>query len=938
MIVIACLHAASAFSQTVPSGVKKISSVEGLTEYAFPNGLRVVLFPDQSNPKVTVNMTILVGSRHEGYGETGMAHLLEHLLFMKTTGGRDIKKELTGHGAQWNGSTSYDRTNYYETVTASDENLRWALSLEADRLVNSIMDKAMLDTEMTVVRNEFERGENSPDRVLRERVVATAYLWHNYGKSTIGARADIENVPIDRLAAFYRKYYQPDNAVLVVAGQFDQSKALSLVAETAGRIARPARKLDQTYTAEPVQDGERYVSLRRVGDGQSIMAVYHTPAAAHPDSAALEVLAGIMTGGGGFRGSGAVATGRLSKALVDNKKAVSARMSSSQLHDPGFMTVSAQLSKEQSLPEARRVLIDTVENLAKEPPTKEEVERVKTRMLRAAEMQMTNSQSVALNLSEWASMGDWRLLFLNRDRIKNVTPEDVVRVAKTYLIASNRTIGEFIPEANPVRAEVPSAPDLNVLLKDYKGGISIAAGESFDPTPANVEKKLKREQIGGLKVVTLPRKTRGGTVSALLEMHFGNENSLAGKTAAAQIAGGLLMRGTQTRTREQIQDAMDKLKARIMVSGGGGGEFSGGRRGGGGGGAATSISDAAASIETNKENLIGALKLAVEMLREPKFADSDFEQVRQQRIAGIENGRSEPATIATQELSRRLSPYTKGDVRYVPAIDETIAELKRVTLDDVKKFHSQFYGASNGELVLVGDFDQDAVRKAVSELLGGWKSASGFRRMTSRYRKTEPVNLKIETPDKTNAQFEAGLRMQLTDADPDYPAMLLANQMFGGSLGARMPNRIRNVEGLSYSVRSSFAASTPGDSALFSAMAISAPANTPKVEASFMDELRKTLKIGFTADEVEKQKKAYHDQQTVGRSQEQSLIRRIASLEQLGRTMMWDEQLEAKIQALTVDRINAAFRRGIDPDAISIVKAGDFKKAAPAATHNDPRP
>jgi zinc protease len=922
LIVAFCLQTA-AFSQILPAGVKKIASVEGLTEYTYPNGLRVVLFPDQSNPKVTVNMTILVGSRHEGYGETGMAHLLEHLLFMKTTGGRNIKNELTGHGATWNGSTWYDRTNYYETVTASDENLRWALSLEADRMVNSMMSKSMLDTEMTVVRNEFERGENSPERVLRERVVATAYLWHNYGKSTIGARADIENVPIDRLAAFYRKYYQPDNAVLVVAGKFDESKALRLVAETAGRIPHPARKLDQTYTSEPVQDGERFVALRRVGDGQSIMAVYHTPAAAHPDSAALEVLAGIMTGG--VRGGG-VATGRLSKALVDNKKAVSVRMSSEQLHDPGFILVSAQLSREQSLAEARRVLLDTLENLAKEPPSKDEVERVKTRILRAAEIQMTNTQSLALNLSEWASMGDWRLLFLNRDRIRNVTPEDVVRVAKTYLISSNRTIGEFIPETNPVRAEVPSTPDLQVLFKDYKGGESIAAGESFDPTPANIEKRLKRDKVGGLKIVTLPRKTRGGTVSAVLDLHFGDEHSLAGKSAAAQIAGGLLMRGTQTKTREQIQDAMDKLKASITVSGGGGGGFAGGRRGGGGG-ASSSISDAVASIETNKENLIGALKLAVEMLREPKFADSDFEQMRQQRIAAIENGRSEPSMLATHELSRRLSPYPKGDVRYVPAIDETIAELKKVTLDDVKKFHSQFYGASNGDLVLVGDFDQAAVRKAIAEMLGGWKSVTPFRHLTSVYKKTEPVNLKIETPDKQNAEFEAGVRLQMADTDPDYPAMLLANQMFGGSLGARMPNRIRNVEGLSYSVRSSFAASARGDSALFSAMAISAPANTPKVEASFMDELRKTLKSGFTAEEVEKQKKAYHDQQIVGRSQEQMLIRRIASLEHLGRTMKWDEQLEAKIQALTVEQINAAFRRRINPDAITIVKAGDFAKA-----------
>src|ERR1700694_6197342 len=225
-----------ALSQTLPQGVEKKASLGGITEYTYPNGLRVLLFPDPSSPKVTVNMTYLVGSRHEGYGETGMAHLLEHMNFILSTHDRNIKKELTDHGAQWNGTTDYDRTNYFETVTASDENLKWALGLEADRMVHMRMEKALLDTEMTVVRNAFERGEDSAQNILEERVIATAYLWHNYGKPVIGSRADIERVPIERLAAFYRKYYQPDNAVLVIAGQFDAAKALAMVAGTVGEI------------------------------------------------------------------------------------------------------------------------------------------------------------------------------------------------------------------------------------------------------------------------------------------------------------------------------------------------------------------------------------------------------------------------------------------------------------------------------------------------------------------------------------------------------------------------------------------------------------------------------------------------------------------------------------------------------------------------------
>src|SRR4051794_12491810 len=218
------LAAISAFSQQLPQGVTKLTSVEGIDEFALPNGLHVLLFPDQSKPKVTVNMTYLVGSRHEGYGETGMAHLLEHMLFKETKTGRDVKKELSDRGADFNGSTSQDRTNYFETVSATDDNLKWALGLEAERMTGMKMEKALPDTEMTVVRNEFEMGENSPDRILDQRVMEAAYTFHAYGRSTIGSRSDIENVPMERLDAFYKKYYQPDNALLTVAGHLDRAE------------------------------------------------------------------------------------------------------------------------------------------------------------------------------------------------------------------------------------------------------------------------------------------------------------------------------------------------------------------------------------------------------------------------------------------------------------------------------------------------------------------------------------------------------------------------------------------------------------------------------------------------------------------------------------------------------------------------------------------
>ncbi|HYP14638.1 MAG TPA: pitrilysin family protein, partial [Bryobacteraceae bacterium] len=312
------LHASLVAAQNAPSiskGVQKVTSVEGITEYRLDNGLKVLLFPDPTKNTVTVNITYLVGSRHENYGETGMAHLLEHLVFKGTPKHPDIPKELASHGSRPNGTTWYDRTNYFESFDATDENLRWALDLEADRMVNSFIAKKDLDSEMTVVRNEFESGENSPDRVLNQRTVAAAYLWHNYGKSTIGAKADLENVPIDRLQAFYRNYYQPDNAVLLVAGKIDEAKTIAMVNEYFGKIPRPERKLQPTYTLDPVQDGERTIVVRRVGDVQLMHLAYHVPDGAHPDFAAITVLSDLMS---------RPPSGRLYKALVETKKAAAA--------------------------------------------------------------------------------------------------------------------------------------------------------------------------------------------------------------------------------------------------------------------------------------------------------------------------------------------------------------------------------------------------------------------------------------------------------------------------------------------------------------------------------------------------------------------------------------------------------------------------------------
>jgi len=899
-LIAGLLLAAAAYSQSLPQGVQMVTKVEGITEYSLRNGLHFLLFPDASQPKVTVNITYLVGSRFEGYGETGMAHLLEHMNFIQTSTRTNIKKEITDHGAQFNGTTDYDRTNYFETVNSTDENLQWALGLEADRMINTRIEKALLDKEMTVVRNEFEMGENDPGNILSERVMESAYLWHAYGHPVIGNKSDIEKVPIGNLAEFYKKYYQPDNALLLVAGKFDEAKALAWIVEDFAKIPRPERKLEAPYTVEPTQDGERSVTLRRVGDTQYVMALYHTPAATHPDDAPVQVLAGVL---------GDTPSGRLYKALVDNKKAVEANMASAEQHDPGFIMATAQLQPGQSVDEARKIVLDTIEGFVKEPPSKEEVDRVKTRLLKNIELAMANSQYVAMMLTEYAAQGDWRMLFLERDRIKQVTPEDVLRVGKAYLKESNRTLGEFIPTKAPDRAEIPATPELAATFKDFKGGEAVVAGEVFDPSNANIDSRVTRGKMtNGLKVTLLPKKNRGGTVVANLRVRFGDEKSLFGKSAVAQLVGAVLMRGTKNKSRQQIQDEMDKLKAQINVSG--------------------SVNNASVEIQTVEANLTGALRLAAEILREPSFPEAEFEQVRQQLIASIEEGRSEPQTLAVQALQRRInSIYPRGDVRYVGTVDEEIEDLKKATLDEAKEFYRQFYGAAEGEFTVVGQFDKAEIQKTGEELFGNWKGAAPYARILSPYRRVEPENVKIETPDKQNALSVAGQMFKMSDEDPDYPAMIMANYILGGTFSARLVARIRSKEGLSYGVGSQVTVPTKDDGAMFFAYAISNPENAPKVEASFMDEVALTIKGGFTPEELAAAKKAWAEERRVSRSQDEPLEGLLAARARWGRTMQFDQDLENKVSALTLDQVSAALGKAISTARLIYVKAGDFKKA-----------
>ncbi len=901
-VLVLCLTAMPLPAQELPDGVTREASVEGITEYRLENGLRFLLFPDQSKQQVTVNITYLVGSRHEGYGETGMAHLLEHLVFKGTPNHPDIPAELTEHGAFPNGTTWFDRTNYFETFPATDENLEWALDLEADRMVNSFISAEDLESEMTVVRNEWESGENQPTGVLRKRVMSAAFDWHNYGNSTIGARADLENVPIERLQAFYRKYYQPDNAILVVAGRFEVERALELVAEKFGVIPRPdrtgANALFDTYTAEPAQDGERIVRLERVGDTQLVMAVHHVPSGAHEQFAAVEVLTHIL---------GVEPSGRLYRNLVEPGLAASVFASSLQLNEPGVLTAAVEVRKEDSLEAAAEALFATFEEVAARPPTDEEVERAKTDYLSRIELAFNNPQRIALDLSEWASMGDWRLFFLHRDRLEKVTAEGVHEVAQTYLRDSNRTVGYFHPtDTAPERAEIPEPPDVAALVADYTGREAVAEGEAFDPTPANIDRRTRTFELSnGVKVALLPKETRGDSVTFDLAFRHGTEARLMGRATAGDLAGSMLMRGTKNRSRQEISDELDRLKAQGGVSGG--------------------ALIASGSLTTVRENLVPALRLVAEFLREPAFDAKEFDLLREERLAAIESRRSEPMAQVPMAMSRHFSPWPSDHPRYSPTFDEQIERLGAATVEEARDFWASFYGAEGGTIAVVGDFDADEVAGVLEELFGDWQAREPYERVADPWHEVKTVSVDLETPDKTNAMMMAAASFAMRDDDEDYPALVMANHMLGGGfLSSRLATRIRQEEGLSYGVGSQVAAPSLDDSALFVAYAIFAPENADKVVEAFRDEVQKALEGGFAEEEFEAARRGYLDRQQNGRSQDRALASMLNGNLFVGRTMAFTAAQEQAIAELTLSEVNEALRRHISLENVSIFRGGDF--------------
>lgn len=894
-------------TNNTPTTETKVSAgpvLNGIGSYTLSNGLQLFLIPDDSKPNTTVMVDYFVGSRDELYGESGSAHLLEHMLFLGTPKVPTPRDEFRRRGMGQNATTSSDRTLYYENFSANDDNLEWALMMEADRMTHASVTPASLAKEMTVVRNELERGENSPSNLLYQRLLASAYRYNKFREPTIGNRSDVENVNLDRLRSLYQRYYRPDNAAVAIVGSFDKTKALAWVQQYLGAIAKPATPIERRRSVEPAQDGERSVTLRKSGELPLLMLGYHVPSSPHPDNLALSVLRYLI--------SNAV-DGRIQKLLVERKLALGGSASSTDSQgEPGLFTVTLVLPKAADLPAMETTLQKLIEQDLMTSIKDEEIERAKAAYASSIHNALNNPSTLASIALSSAQHGDWRLGFYEIDQLEKVSAADVRRVASTYLLAANRTTGRFIPTDASSKVDIPAAPDLSADLKQYQGHNIITEGEKFEPTVANIASRTLTGQLSnGLKYALLPRKLRGEKVYARLTLRFGDEKTTFGLATSGADLNDVFGKATQYRDRVALASEFNKLKSSATFT-----AFEQGL---------------SASLNSERTQFDAALKEFRDWLREPVFnqSDVDIKKNRQLESLAATEKTTDPATLASRKLSDYFAAdFPRGDLRHHNSLKEQREDVERTSLDGMKRFYQDFYGVNEGEMIIVGDFDPAATITKLEALFGDWAKTKPFHHASVPFRDVPPAYFSTQTDDKANAIYLARANHPVGELHADRLAMSVANSLLGSGDKSRLFQRIRTQEGLSYGVYSSVNFDRKDGWGTWQINATYAPENRAKVEHLVKEEIEKVRKDGFTQQELDDLKSGWLRNMRSALASESNQIDMLYDLLRYNDPLRKEEDEITALEKLTLTEVNRVFRQYFDPAKLSVSVAGNFAKAA----------
>lgn len=886
-------------SDVKDNSLEYVRTVEGVQEYSLPNGMQVLLYPDKSESRTFVNLVYKVGSVHEGYGESGMAHLLEHLLFKGSSAYPDYNGETNRRGIWSNASTWSDRTNYFARFEYNYENLAWYLAMEADRVYNATFSSQDLASEMTVVRNEMESGQNNPVSVLGKRMSATSYQWHNYAKPTIGLKDNLEKMPFEALRAFYKTHYRTDNSVLVISGRFEQEKTLKLIANTFGQLTAPSEPLAPLYTEEPPQDGERMVTLRTQGDVPAVGLRYHIPSAMHADTPAIQLLMNVLSQS---------TNGRLAKNFVETGMASKSYASAGRFFAPSTASVFAIGFKDKDLSLTEEKLIDYVENLANTPVTEQELRRAKISALKSIEKTFRSAINVGYGITEYIAMGDYRYMFYYRDLIEKVSVEDINHVATKYFTRSNRTLGRYVPTATPQRVVIEKDDSIQKELTSYLGREGVEQGEVYDNTVSNISRRLKTfNWPNGAKASIYPRKLTAGQILMEMRLPVGNEESLTGYVEEFGLMGKLLLKGNKHYSKDDISLRLDELRATLAID-------------------TSQLGEMVIKLTAEKKYLNDTLALVAELLASPTFPEHDTELLVKKRISQLNGARQNPSTLSYGLLRNGLVANNLPNPKAYSNIDQDISALKKVTAKRIAALFNQHLSFNNATISVIGDVIPKKISNQLEGYFNNFTGDVAYQYIDTNYKKVTGLVQAENTRGKANATVYVAHSLTLSPFDKDYAAVYLANKLFGGSFNSRVTQRIREKEGFSYSVSTKLKLSKSQAQGLFYLKAISAPQNVEKVVAAYKEEVNKVLSNGFTQKELTDAVAGELESMKSKWSKNSYVLSVLNEAQKYNKNLDWYQQWEMQLMQLTVDDINRAFKTYLVPAEFNVFSAGDFEQ------------
>ena len=875
----------------------------GVKEVKLNNGLTVLMKEVHAAPVFTAQVWFNVGSRNEYTGITGISHILEHMLFNTSKHFKkgEISNAIRARGGIENAATWTDFTYYWQLL--SSDNLEFSLKTLAERVGNAALLPNELAKERTVVLSEMEGRQTDPDSLLYEAVMAAAFEAHPYQWPVIGWRSDVENIDRNQLVNYYQKYYYPNNATLVLVGDFDSAKALQFIKKYFGQIA--AHPLPRPmYTTEPKQRGIRRVTVRREGNAERVIMGYHVPAISDPDTYPLMVLDQILSGG---------RSSRLYQALVENQLATSAWSSSGARKDPSLFMLGATGRHGVSVDVLEKSLREQVEKAKTTLPSSEEMQAARNQLQAYITFQNDSVSDQGEQLGYYNTVANWRYLNTLLPKVNAVTPEDVRRVAQKYLDDENLTAGYFIPtdggggvvEAAPVGPLQKSLlPDPSKLAYYTKPAKSTPAKSVKTNASKSVVRPHRIVLDNGMTVI-VQENPSNPTVAISGNLKAGSYFDGQGKAGTADLVAEMIGRGTETRSALDLAKASEFVGADINTSAG--------------------VESASFSAQSLSKDFPLMLDLLSDELRNANFPQDQLDRAKGEMMSNLEQSKESPEARAMRAFYNKIFPV--GHPYYEPTVEEAQKELSGITRDDLVNFYSKYYRPDTAAIVIVGDVKTDEAVSLVKKYFGDWKAVGPKPEMSiptiSPSSKTDKVVINL--PDQTEVSVIYGYPMGVKRTDPDYYAVRIMNQILGGggALGSVLGEEIREKRGLVYDVYSTYSA-TLGAGPWYATLG-TAPKNADMAIDTLKQQIEKFKKQGATPQQFKQAREFIVGVFPIALETNSGVANALLSAEFYGLGMDYLHNYSKIYRSVTLDQVNAAAKKYLRPDSATLVIAGPYK-------------